>query len=97
MADSQNRLTLRVKALSLGFLAGFASLAAVRYVLLPAVGRSLTQSQIQWLRWAFHAHPVWFLLGIAALAGVLALPVLLVALWVLRAGRKRAPAGNPDA
>jgi hypothetical protein len=43
---------------------------------LPLLTRRLTPEQIDWLRRAFNAHPSVVLGGIAAVAAILALPVL---------------------
>jgi|SRR5690348_17161124 hypothetical protein len=86
MTGTQDQQPRLVRALLLAGVAGSAILGFVRYVCLPALARSMTRAQFQWLRVAFHAHPAWFMLAILALAGLLALPVLLVALWAMRAG-----------
>jgi hypothetical protein len=61
-------------------------LGLVQYMGLPWLKRGLTPSQIEWLRKAFHAHPVWVLAGIIAVVGILSLPVLLAGLWAARGG-----------
>jgi hypothetical protein len=94
MTGTQDRQPRLVRALVLAALAGSAILGLVRWVIFPALARNLTPPQIQWLRTAFQAHPVWFLLAILALAGLLALPVLLVALWGMRAGPWRGACDN---
>jgi NADH:ubiquinone oxidoreductase subunit 2 (subunit N) len=43
---------------------------------LPLLTRRLTPEQIDWLRGAFNAHPWAALCGIAMVAAILALPVL---------------------
>ena len=44
---------------------------------LPLLTRRLTSEQIDWLRSAFHDHPWVVLGGIAIIAAILALPVVL--------------------
>ena len=63
------------------FVASFAA-GVVVYVLvvraaLPAIARTLTPEQIEWLRRAFATHPWVVLASIMLIATVLALPVLL--------------------
>ena len=79
-----DRLNRKVKALLAAAVTGVAILVLVRYVMLPGVAREMTPAQRMWLRDAFMSNTVWLLFAIVALAAILSLPVLLVALWMLR-------------
>jgi len=70
-----------IRRLVRAFVASVAT-AVVIYVLvvrvgLPAVARSLTPGQIDWLRQAFTTHPWVVMSSITVVALVLALPVLI--------------------
>jgi hypothetical protein len=57
------------------------------YVALPELASRLSDDHVRWLRDAFVDHPVFVLVGILLIAGLLGLPVLAVFLWVYRRGR----------
>jgi len=79
-----DRFKGKVKALLAALVTGATMLALVQYVILPEFVRDVTPSQHIWLRNAFLTHPVWVLFAIVALTAIFSLPVLLVALWVVR-------------
>lgn len=69
------RRTIRACAASL--VTGFVVYVLVVRVALPAVARSLTPGQIDWLRQAFATRPWLVMSSIMVVALVLALPVLI--------------------
>jgi hypothetical protein len=79
-----DRLNRQLKALLAAAVAGLAILALVQYIILPRIAREVSASQRIWLRNAFISHPAWLLFGIVALVAMISLPVLALALWMLR-------------
>ena len=79
-----DRLNRKVKALLAAAGTGAAMLVLVQYVMLPWLAGAMTPDQGIWLRDVFVTHTGWFLLAIVALTAIFSLPVLLVALWIVR-------------
>jgi hypothetical protein len=75
-----------VKASLLAGLVGAIIIGLLHYMVLPALARRLTTSQVIWLRETFKAHTGWVLFTILGVTALLGLPVLLVALWAARIG-----------
>ncbi len=63
-------------------------LGLVHFLLLPALVMRLTEQQLAWLQAALTRHTAWVMAGMFGVALVLSVPVLLVALWVGRSGRR---------
>jgi hypothetical protein len=78
------QLNRKGKALLAAAVTGAAMLLLVHYAILPKLAQDVTPAQRIWLRDAFMTHTVRFLLTIVALVAILSLPVLLVALWMVR-------------
>jgi predicted RND superfamily exporter protein len=70
-------------------LTGGILIVLVQYLLLPALVRRLTESQVGWLRQAFAQHPGWVLAAIVMFVALLGVPVLVAALWAGRWGPGR--------
>jgi hypothetical protein len=70
-----------------------AAVLLVARAVMPKLAREITPTQRIWLRDTFAAHTGWVLGAMLAATAVLALPVLLVALWMLR--RERRSQGLP--
>ena len=79
-----DRLIWKLKALLAAAVTGAAMLVLVQYVVLPKLARNVTPAQRIWLRDAFMTHTGWFLFANVVLVAILSLPVLLVALWMVR-------------
>jgi hypothetical protein len=83
MNDDARRV---VKMTLAAALAGSVLIVLVRYLVLPALVRSLTRAKIDWLRGAFSQHPVGVLAAIVTGVALLGIPVLLAALWAGQMG-----------
>jgi hypothetical protein len=84
--DSREQRQALIRALPVAALTGALLFGVVRYVLMPMVAQGLTLDQLRWLSQAFETHTALVLFAILALAGILALPVMLVALRTARLG-----------
>jgi hypothetical protein len=75
---------LRLRVLLAAGISGGVTIALLRYVLMPAVERNLTDAQLEWLASTFQSHPYLTMVGIVAVSALLGLPMLLIVLRIVK-------------